>query len=62
MHAPFRRKWAALIGMSAGWLMAFGCVTDAQFRDFLSSTLIRTFFQTIATAFQAALIDAAGNA
>ena len=56
------RKLAVLLAMtSAGSLGLFGCMTDAAFRDFSQSTLIRVFWQTVGTAIQAAIVDQFGT-
>lgn len=54
-------KWAVLACCSFGSLTAFGCMTDAQLRDFLTTNVIRTVLQTLGTALQAAVVDASGN-
>ncbi len=55
-------KWALLACCSFGSLTAFGCVTDAQLRDFLTTNIIRTLLQTLGTALQAGLVNASGTA
>ena len=57
----YRTLTHRLLWMSMGTLWLGGCVTDLQARDFLSSTLLRTFWQTVASAFQAAFVEAAGS-
>ncbi|MFO0837008.1 MAG: hypothetical protein U1D55_00655 [Phycisphaerae bacterium] len=51
----FRARW---ISFALGSLWIGGCTTDAQLRDFLSSTAVRTFWQTLGTAIQAAIVNA----
>ncbi len=47
-----------LVPVSAGLLWLTSCgVSDIQFRDFLVSTSIRTFFSTLGTALQAAIVS-----
>ena len=41
-----------------GTLWVGGCVTDIALRDFVTTTAIRTIFQTLAAAFQAAIVNA----
>lgn len=56
------RKWTAMIVTSSfGSLWLFGCVTDAQFRDFVTTNVIRTLFQTFGSAFQAAFVAQQGG-
>jgi hypothetical protein len=55
------RKWVVLACCSFGALSAFGCVTDGQFRDFLTTNVIRTVLQTFGSALQAAVVDVSGN-
>lgn len=54
-HARMR-LCRALIWIPLGTLWLGGCVTDGQFRDFVSTTSVRTFWQTIGSAVQAALV------
>lgn len=62
MKARLYRKLMVLAASSSmGTLWLLGCVTDLQARDFLVSTSVRTFFQTLAAAFQAAVVDAVQN-
>lgn len=62
MKARLYRKLMTLsASASLGTLWLFGCVTDLEARDFLVSTVVRTFFQTLASAFQAAVVDAVQN-
>lgn len=49
----------AAAGLGSQWL--FGCITDAQLRDFAQSTTVRVFWQTVGTALQSALINAFGS-
>lgn len=56
-----RRAVAMLTTVALGSQWLFGCVTDAQFRDFVQSTSIRVFWQTVGTALQSALIGAFGD-
>lgn len=61
LRKMLRRYWTRpFLGAALGTLWLGGCVTDAQFRDFLTSSLVRTFWQTLATAFQAAVVGANG--
>lgn len=48
----------ATIGLGVLWVG--GCVTGVQLRDFMLTTSTRIFWQTIGTALQAAVIEAAG--
>ena len=54
--------WRRVYWASAGllWLSACG-VSDIQFRDFALSISVRTFFQTLGTALQAAIVDSFGG-
>jgi hypothetical protein len=54
-----RKRWMRLIAASLSASLAFGCVTDLQFRDFVSSTVVRTFWTSVAQFVQAAVIDTA---
>lgn len=47
------------IWISLGAMWIGGCVTDLQFRDFLTTTLVRTFWQTVGTALQAGIVGTA---
>lgn len=62
MRMSWRRVLAhPSILLSSGTLWAFfGCATDAQLRDFLSTSIIRVFWQTFGTALQSAIVGAAG--
>ncbi|MCH8806785.1 MAG: hypothetical protein IH986_11950 [Planctomycetes bacterium] len=50
-----------LVWVSMGSLWIAGCVTDLQARDFAASTLVRTFWQTVASVFQASVVANAGS-
>lgn len=52
-HVLARRLMLASSGLL--WLTTCG-VSDIQFRDFAVSTTIRTFFSTLGTALQAAIV------
>jgi hypothetical protein len=56
-----RRAVLRLAPAMVGSLWMVGCATDAQLRDFLSSTIVRVFWQTIGTALQAGLVNEAGG-
>lgn len=56
-----RRAIAMMAALAMGNQFLFGCVTDAQFRDFVQSTTVRVFWQTFGTALQSALIGAFGD-
>lgn len=56
-----RRAIAMMTTVALGSQWLFGCVTDAQFRDFIQSTSVRVFWQTVGTALQSALINAFGS-
>ncbi|GMU82694.1 MAG: hypothetical protein IT450_23845 [Phycisphaerales bacterium] len=56
-----RRAIAFVTTLALGNQFLFGCVTDAQFRDFVQSTTVRVFWQTVGTALQSALISAFGD-
>ena len=53
-----KRLLKLLILTSLGTTWFAGCVTDGAFRDFLTTTSVRTFWQTVATAFQSAVTSA----
>jgi hypothetical protein len=57
-----RKGWVRLISSLTGALFLTSCVTDAQFRDFASTTLVRTFWTTVARFAQAVFIDQQQNA
>lgn len=52
-----RAYWAS-VGLL--WIGACG-VSDIQFRDFALSITVRTFFQTLGTALQAAIVQSFGS-
>ncbi|MBI5864687.1 MAG: hypothetical protein HZB38_09290 [Planctomycetes bacterium] len=56
----FRKVAIGLAIVSAGQLWLGGCVTDAQFRDFTQTTVIRVFWQAVGTAIQATIVDRFG--
>ena len=57
MRKRYCQKWTMMIVANAmGTLWVLGCVTDLQFRDFVTTNVIRTFLQTLGSAFQAAFI------
>lgn len=56
-----RRAIALMTTVALGSQWLFGCITDAQFRDFAQSTTVRVFWQTVGTALQSALINAFGS-
>ncbi len=49
---------ARLAAIALGCLWLGGCVSDLALRDFLSTTAVRTFWQTVGAALQAAVVDA----
>lgn len=55
---PLYRLYAASAGLI--WVSACG-VSDIQLRDFAVSTSVRTFYQTIGTALQAAIVNSFGG-
>lgn len=55
----FRRSWLRVISAISGSVFIGGCVTDLQFRDFLTSTVVRTFWTSVASYTQAVIIDQA---
>ncbi len=62
MRKRYLQKWTMMIVANAmGTLWVLGCVTDLQFRDFVTTNVIRTFFQTLGSSFQAAFISQAGG-
>ena len=62
MRTRLQQKWTALlVASSFGSLFAFGCVTDAQFRDFLTTNVIRTTLTAVGSALQAAFVATQGT-
>lgn len=55
---PWYRLYAACAGLL--WLSACG-VSDIQLRDFAITTGIRTFYQTLGSALQAAIVGSFGG-
>ena len=53
-----RRAYWASVGLL--WISACG-VSDIQLRDFALSISVRTFFQTLGTALQAAIVESFGS-
>ena len=45
-----------IVANTMGTLWVLGCVNDLQFRDFVTTNVIRTLFQTLGSAFQAAFV------
>ncbi len=61
MRKRFCQKWTMMIVANAmGTLWVLGCVTDPQFRDFVTTNVIRTLFQTLGSSFQAAFVALSG--
>lgn len=57
MRKRYCQKWTMMIvANTMGTLWVLGCVSDLQFRDFVTTNVIRTFFQTLGSAFQAAFV------
>lgn len=57
MRKRYSRKWTMMIvANTMGTLWVLGCVNDLQFRDFVTTNVIRTLFQTLGSAFQAAFV------
>lgn len=56
-----RKGWLRVLSALSGAVFLAGCVTDLQFRDFVSSTLIRTLWTSVAQFTQAFILDRAAN-
>lgn len=54
-----RKGWIRLLAAASGAVFLGGCVTDLQFRDFVTSTLIRTFWTSVSSYAQAIVVDRA---
>jgi len=52
-----RKGWFRVFAAVSGSVFFAGCVTDLQARDFITTTLVRTFWTAVSSYAQAAVID-----